>query len=772
MKKIFKRILIGVFILLVLLSSITYFYLKSTIGRTSGSLSISELKDKVIISRNKIGVPKIEAKNQDDMFFAIGYVHASDRLFQMDMIRRLATGRLSEIMGKRTLNIDKRYKNLMVEEAIENSLSEKLPEKIKKILINYCKGVNYFIKNETLPPEFKLLGYKPEEWKIKDVLSIFKNMENILAGSGYELGNYKITKALGTDIASKLISGTFGASIINEREYNSFFENDSLLSFASTENEQVENGVGSNNWVISGKKTSTGLPLLANDPHLSNVFPSYFYQFYATDGKIILSGNSIAGVPFVIIGRNKKIGWGFTNVGTDVIDYFILEVDEKSERYKLDDKWEKFTIIEKNIKIKGDKNYIHKIKMSKFGPVFEDNGLVFARHSIMSYKSTVLSAFYEMNFSESIIDFLGALKIFTSPAQNVVFADTLGTIGYYPTGSIPDRRKGNGSLPVKITKSTEVWNGFIDEKKKPYLINPNKGYIVTANNPVIDSGKLPVFGINWFPSFRADRIDELIKDKTNLTIEDMKEVQTDSYIKSAEYLISLIKDFNFKDKNINFILDKFKNWNYSADKGVEPILFYKFQNLLSKNIFEDDIMDKRNKNIISRSWLYRMMNYPNKNFSKEFLFLVDNKNTEINETFFDIVKKSLKETYIHYKENNKSDIIWKKQHSLYYRHPLGSVKILGSLLNRGPYFMEGGKDCILTASFSSSSFKISHLSSFRMIMDMSDFANSIMINSSGQNGNFMSMNYGDQIKLFTNLKYRKMEDFSGRLNILILNFSQ
>jgi len=772
MKKIFKKILTVTFVLLVLLITVIYFYLNGTVGRTSGEITISELKDRVLITRNEYGVPKIDAKNQDDMFFSIGYVHASDRLFQMDMIRRLATGRLSEVMGKRTLNIDKRYKDLMVEESIENSLNTKLSEKVERVLKNYCRGVNYFIQNETLPPEFKVLGYKPEKWEIKDILSIFKNMENILAGSGYELGNYKIIKALGKEVASKLIPGTFGTTIISDKEYSSFFQNDSMSSFSDTEKEQVENGVGSNNWVISGKKTATGLPILANDPHLSNVFPSYFYQLYATDGKIVLSGNTIAGVPLIVIGRNKNIGWGFTNTGTDVIDYFILDVDETKEKYKIDDRWEKFEIKEKRIKIKGEKDYIHNIKISKYGQVFEDSGTVFARHSIMLYKSTILNAFYEMNFSTTIIDFLSSLKLFSSPAQNVVFADTLGTIGYYPAGLIPKRRKGDGSIPVKVTKSDELWEGFIDEKKKPFLINPTKGYIVTANNPVIKSGSLPIFSINWFPSFRADRIDELIRKKTKITINDIKKIQTDSYIQSAEYLISIIKDFKFKDMEAEFVLNKFKKWNCLADGGVEPFLFYQFQKILAKNIFSDDIKIKKYKYLISRSWLYRMMNYPSKDFSEKFITIIDNKNTEKKESFYDIVKISLQDTYKVFKQKEESNRLWKRIHTLYYKHPLGSVKILGSFLNRGPYFMKGGKDCILTASFSGNKYKISHLSTFRMIIDLSDFNNSLLINSSGQNGNFMSRNYDDQIDLFVGLKYRKMESFKNNLRILKLNSSQ
>jgi len=767
-KKMPKRILIGVFVLVLLVFSVLYFYLRGTLGRTSGEIDVKGIKSNVIISRNEFGIPKIDAKNKEDMFFAIGYVHASDRLFQMDMIRRLATGRLSEVMGKRTLNIDKRYKDLMIEESIERSLKEGLPDKISNVINNYCRGVNYFIHNETLPPEFKILGYKPEDWKVKDVLCIFKNMENILASSGHELNNYRIIRNMSNYIISNLIYGTFGTTIINEEEYKSFNKSSSLSYFSDTEREQFDNGIGSNNWVISGKRTATGLPILANDPHLSVVFPSYFYQIYATDSDIVLSGNTIAGLPFIVIGRNKNIGWGFTNVGTDVIDYFILETDKEKTKYKLDGNWEQFKILKKNIKIKGEKDYIHEIKMSKLGPVFEEDGKTFARHSIMLYKSTVLNAFYNMNYSKTIIDFLTSLKQFSSPGQNVVFADTLGTIGYYPTGFIPKRRKGDGSVPVKVTKSEESWDDFIDESKKPFLINPIKGYIATANNMVIENTKLPVFSVSRFPSFRADRINELISKNDKISLDYVKKIQTDTYLKNAEYLISIIKKLKFDDKGANVVFNKLKNWDCRVNNGIEPYLFYKFQRIFTENLFKDEFKDKKYKWLISRSWFYRITNYPKKEYTDEFKSIIDDKTTAQKEKLYDIVKKSLIDTFNIYTKNGKNEQTWSNIHKIYYKHPLGSVAVLKTLLNRGPYFMAGGEDCVLAANFSGNSFTVSNMATFRMIIDFANFSNSVMINSSGQSGHFMSPNYDDQIRLYTNLKYRKMEDFKGKLKVLIL----
>ncbi len=761
MKKVLKWIAIILLPSVLIALIIIFAYLNSTLPRTEGTVQIHGIKNSIYISRNGYGIPRIIADNTDDMYFAIGYVHASDRLFQMDMVRRLATGRLSELMGKKTLHIDTYYKGLMTEDSIRKTMAEPLPEPIKKILSQYCRGVNSYIENEILPVEFKLLGYKPEKWTPFDIYTVFKNMENILAGSGNELNNLKLTRALGPEIASRLIRGTFGTTIIREDEMGKDLSNAALRQFADLELAQLSSGIGSNNWVISGKKTQKGLPILANDPHLSNVFPSYFYQIYASDGKRIFSGNTIAGVPFIIIGRNESLGWGFTNTGTDVIDYFRLKVNEKGNQYHFDGNWLDFKTVVKSIQVKGQADHKHRIRMTHLGPVYQDGKSQFVRHSIMEYPSTSLKAFYLMNISSSVSEFMDAMRHFSSPAQNVVFADQLGTIGYYPAGWIPKRRKGDGSLPVILTGESDLWDGFIDENRKPFLINPAKGFIVTANNAVIDAGSLPIFSINWYPSFRADRITELIQAKGRLSVADNQAIQSDTYLKSAGFLLGFLKDMRCKNPDAQSLLKRFREWNKCADGGIEPFLFYEFQRRLVSAIFDDELKKNGSNMTPSRSWLYKLLDYPGQSKSPLLSRLADDVRTEAPESFEMAVQKALLEVHRSYLSNEKeiNRIQWEHLHTLHYKHPLGSVKFLAPLLNRGPHFMKGGKDCVLSASFRSKNYRITWLSAFRMIIDFSDFSNSMMINSSGQSEHFMSPHYDDQIELYTQLKYRKMEDF-------------
>lgn len=761
--KIIKKLVLGIFLLIILIALTLFIYLNGTKPVISGKFIIpsGETKDEVVIERDKWGVPMIEAENIQDMFWAMGFVHASDRLFQMDLIRRSATGRLSEVFGRRALEVDKVQKDLMIEEGIERSIKVIGPE-LKTILESYSRGVNYYMSKFSLPPEFKLLGYSPEAWETKDILAIFKRMEIILAGSGSELYNSKVVSALGKMKAEELLTGTHGSTIINTEEYNNFMDNLTLATAYEREMENLEKFVGSNNWVISGSKTKSGKPILCNDPHLSNVFPSYFYQLKMRSGDVELSGNSIAGAPFIIIGQNSKVSWGFTNVGTDVIDYFILKTDPGDEyNYYLDGVKTEYEVIEKKIKIKGERDYLHNVKVSKFGPVMRSGEVYMARHSVNEYPSTVVEALYGMNFAENSKDFLKALRIWSSPAQNAVFADSDGNIGYYPTGLIPIRAKGNGSLPLSGESINNLWKGFYDEEKKPYFENPEKGFIVTANNRVIPETGIPLFAKNWYPSFRADRISEMLKTGGKLSVEDNMAFQTDTFMKSGEFILNIIRNHNPLSPGAVFVLDELKKWDLRADSGIGPLLFYRFEKILSDEMFRDEFEDEESHSLISRSWIYRLLNYPDGEFDTTILNdWADNKKTESKEEFKDMIERSLTLTYEDYlTRKKKGDQNWTNIHTLAYKHPLGSVFPLKYFINRGPYGIKGGKDCVMVATFRNrKDFNIVHLSTFRMIIDMSDYSNSRMINSSGQSGHFMSRFYDDQIESYTKGEYRFFEN--------------
>lgn len=770
-KKFFKIALYTLLIIIVIAVVVLFFYLNSTKPVVDGVFIVDpgELSGDLMIERNGWGIPSIKGKSLKDLFWGIGYAHASDRLFQMDMIRRLSTGRLSEVIGERTLDTDRYYKELLIEESIERSIHNLDPE-TEEALKSYCRGVNYYISHENLPPEFGILGYKPDKWEIKDCLSVMKRMETILASSGSELTNFKIASILGREKTENLISGNNPSTIIDPEELKNFYRNDFLRTAFRDEINNRYNSIGSNNWVISGSKTESGKPILANDPHLPNVFPANFYQIYAKANSVELSGNTIPGIPFIIIGRNKNISWGLTNVGTDVIDYFILKINpENHEQYLFNGKWENFTLIKKIIKIKGGKSVSHLIKMSRFGPVLEEGELTLARHSLGLYPSNSMRSIFGMNRSENISSFLTSIKEFTIPAQNVVFADNRGNIGYFPSGKIPVRSKGNGLFPVTGEGTEDMWKGFYSEDKKPYLLNPEKGFIVTANNRVLPNGEIPLYSEKWFPAFRAERITKLINSAKKMTVGDNVKIQLDKYLPGAEFLIKVIRKMKVHSDGAKYVFKHLTNWDFKADRGIEPNLFYRFEYYLARNLFLDEFRDEKDRSLISRYWIYKILNYPRGDFDKKALNeWADVKNTPVKETFEQIVERSLLRTYYEFSaRGGEKKISWEKIHTILYKHPLGSIFPLNSLFNRGPYPISGGNDCIMITSFRNrSDFNTVHLSGFRMIVDMNNFSNSLMINSSGQSGHFMSRFYDDQTKLFINEKYRQMED-GGKSKMVI-----
>lgn len=765
--RILKKALILLALIFVVFSFLLFVWLRSTLPKTHGILKSDKILSKVEIERNRWGVPFIRAEKLEDMFFAIGFVHAQDRLYQMELSRRMAQGRLSEIFGKTTLDSDIAQKTALVEESLERTM-DKINPRIKKFIEHYSAGINYFIDTQTLPIEFKVLNYRPEKWSVKDSLSILKIMENILCGSGSELYNYILINAIGFERARKLIHGNYGTSIIKKDEYESL--NGEILDDKFIP--KKEEGIGSNSWVVSGRITDTGFPYLANDPHLGLMFPSYFYQIYAEIPDLELCGNTLPGAPFIVIGRNKNIGWGFTNVESDVIDYYILKVNlENENKYFWNGEWKDFKISKKVVKVKGGEEKQVEVKLTEFGRVWKFKDLYLLIQSVTDHPSKTIESIFEMNLSKNFEEFLSALKKFSAPAQNVVFADRDGDIGYFPAGLIPVRSKGDGSLPVPAQSDSDLWKGFWDEDKKPYLLNPERGFIVTANNPVLPEGEIPIFSMGWVSTFRAERIEDLIKGKSKLSLEDMKDIQTDTFHKGAEFLINKIRNMNFKSEKSNFVIENFKNWDFKLDKGFSPYLFYNFEYFLARNIFEDNFKDENESSLISTNWTYKIMNYPNGNEDQDFFYWIDDLRTDKKERFEEIIEKSLENTFDKFKEEYKgrNKIDWEEIHLIYYKHPFGSIPILKYFFNRGPFFMRGGRGCVQTASFiRGKDFKVTTSSAFRMIIDFSDFSKSIIINSSGESGNPLSRNYDDQIKLYLSGEYRKMEEKTEGKKILII----
>jgi len=764
--KILRLALLATVIIVLFLGMIVYFFLKSTLPETSGMLRAEGIRAPIRIARDRWGVPIIQAGDMNDLAFAVGFVHAQDRLFQMDLSRRLALGRLSEVFGRRSLDVDIRQRESLGAEAIRKT-QEQLSPTLLAFLEHYCRGVNCFIETQNLPPEFHLLGYAPEPWQVRDTIGIQKNMEQMLTYDGDELRNAQALKVLGQKRAQELLGPTDPLSVIGSDEIADAFSRprgprvNGLPFYGS-----VESSAGSNNWVVAGGRTLSGKPLLASDPHLSHRFPGLFYQIRARAGDREWVGNTLPGAPLLIIGRNGEIGWGLTFLYTDVTDYFILKTNPQDpNQYWLDGRWQNFQLRSQQIKIRGGGEEPVRIKVSVFGPVFKAaDGRTLAVHSIFTYPTTSLTAFFHLNQARTVSEALAALRLFSCPSHHVVFASRSGEIGYYPAGWIPRRASGDGSQPQRGTSFSQRWQGFLPEQKKPFLLNPKKGYIVTANNPPLPLAASGLFTPYNYFMFRAERIDELLRAKAKVGVEDMKLIQGDTYHKGAEFLIARLKGLTFHSADARFVAQILSQWNDYIDEGPAPALFYWFEHFLTRNIFADDLPAPAFDSDISDSWTYKILGYPGvrKLDDPELESWLDDRHTPEPETFTDVAEKSLLEAYSRFRQQTKKSADpgrWENLHQVAFDHPLGSLFILKPFLNRGPFSMPGGADTVMTASFDiETGFRVNFLSAFRMILDFSDFGRSQIVYPAGQSGHFMSPNYDDQIALYTNHRYRNMEE--------------
>jgi penicillin G amidase len=513
----------------------------STQVQTSGSLELAGLSGPVTITRDSFGIPHIKASTDEDAVQALGFVHAQDRLWQMDFQRRVGAGRLSEVLGKGALEKDKFLRTWGFYRAAQQNYAG-LSDRSKRLLLAYAKGVNAFIEKGNLPLEFTILRYRPEPWKPEDSLVWQKMMAFDLSDNWQgEKDQAALVAKLGQEKAARMHSPypKLGRTILSSAD---LAQSDLLKDQESTKKSQVKvnpqnlerlnqlsrvvaslnlepfDGKGSNNWVVSGRFTQSGKPLLADDPHLSMSAPSLWY-LASLEGKTLkVVGTTIPGLPAMVIGRNAQVAWGVTNAGPDTQDLFV-----EDKNVVLESRVE-------TIKIKGEPDLALTVKTSKHGPIISsENGQNLAlRWTALEPNDTTMDAFLDINFAQNWQEFTSALERYVVPSQNFVYADTSGNIGYYAPGKIPIRNGWDGTLPAS---GSQNWVGYIPFNELPHVYNPPEGLIVTANNRITPDGYLHTWGSDglFAKPFRADRISELLEagKAKKLSLEDMVRIQND-----------------------------------------------------------------------------------------------------------------------------------------------------------------------------------------------------------------------------------------------------
>lgn len=578
-----------------------------------GSLQLAGLQDEVTIEYDELGIPHIFANNDHDLYLAQGYVTAKDRLWQMEFQTHYAAGRLTEIVGEKALESDKYNRRMGAVYGAEKSLAGMMEDPQSKIALEaYSEGVNAYIdqlKVRTLPVEYKLLGYQPERWTpIKSALFL-KNMSFVLASGTDDLRMTNILRKYGREVAEELFPNyPFEESPIiptgTPQDFTPLPLPKAPADFVGTgsmkANTERDKGIGSNNWAVSGSKSASGLPLLANDPHLTLSLPSIWYQMQLVGPNVNVYGATMPGTPNVISGFNKDIAWGVTNVGADIVDWYEVKFkDAKMNEYWHDGQWKKITKRPERYIMKNGDVVLDTVLFTHHGPiVYLDNEKPFKKNIptghalrwIAHDKSQELTTFYQLNRAKNYDDYVKALSFYAAPAQNFVFASNQNDIALWVNGKFPLKAKLQGKYILDGTDKMADWQGFIPHAHNPHVKNPTRGFVSSANQSSTDPS-YPYY-INWefAPSQRGRRINQRLESMSKITVDSLRALQNDNYnLKAAgilDKLISLVKVPTAKQAKAIKVL---QTWNKQNDVAeIAPTIFETWSNLLYESIWQDE----------------------------------------------------------------------------------------------------------------------------------------------------------------------------------------
>jgi penicillin amidase len=499
--------------------------------RTSGTLRLPGLSAPVEVIRDRWGIPHIYAAGTADLFMAQGYVHAQDRLWQMELHRRLGQGQLAEIFGPRALPADRFLRTLGFGRTARREAAL-LDGSVREAIEAYTRGVNVFLDQRglRLPLEFMVLRLRPRPWEVADALVFGKVMAlNLCENWTTELLRARIIAAVGAGRATLLESGypqNLPLAIPALQPYGSRIGEEALEGAQATQvfAGAAEAGQGSNAWAVAGSRSATGRPLLANDPHLAIQMPSLWYENHLDGGDIHVTGASIPGSPGVVIGHNERIAWGATNGMTDVQDLYIERFDPADPtRYEFRGAWERAEVVREEIVVRGQSEpVVEEVRVTRHGPVVDTapagapggDGAVegpLALRWIALQPGQLNRALLALNRAHDWQSFRAALADWTAPAQNFVYADVDGHIGYALGGAIPVRAQGDGRLPVPGWSGDYEWTGVIPHAELPHVLDPAEGFVVTANNRIVDDSYPYALPGEWLPGYRAARIRALIE---------------------------------------------------------------------------------------------------------------------------------------------------------------------------------------------------------------------------------------------------------------------
>ena len=773
------RILFKSVLVVAVLLGLSLLLIKQLLKPTyNGELEFAGIVNEVRVYYDQYGIPHIYADTEEEAIKALGYVHAQDRLWQMELLRRVARGGLSEVFGKQLLNTDKFFLSLGIDEASVETVSQlDTSSPSYRLAQAYLDGVNYFIEEGPTPIEFYLTGLDKSPFTMTDI-------HNSIGYMAFSFAQGHKTDPLLSDIGNLLgpeyledLEVDVNPStewIRNYRSGNQPTDNDDLVAavHSALEPLPIPQFIGSNSWVLSGNKTKNGDVILANDPHIGFAQPSVWYEAHLITPEYEKYGFHLAGIPFPLLGHNRNLAYGMTMFENDDTDFYYEEMHPTDkDKYSTVDGFKSFEVVERTIKVKDTADVSFQYKKTVHGPVLngiadqiQDSIPISLTWIYTKLENRLLESLYQLSHGNNIDEFREALPLLHAPGLNVMYGDAEGNIAWWATAQLyqlPD------SLHRKFVLNGSQGNGeplrYLEFDENPQAINPPWGYVYSANNQP-DSIAGMLYPGYYLSENRAKRIVQLLDEPKKWDKEEVGFMVTDVVSTvNLEIVQDLFKEIDDQASNEEeaALLDELLSWNgnYPLDSR-EATLYHRWIYHILKNTFEDELGDERFSHFLKTHFHKRLIAPV---ISKPASVWWDNvKTTDLKESKGEIIRRSLKDAFKSLYNDLGPDLNtwkWGRVHILEHRHPIGEVDLFRSFFNVGPYPMEGTREVINNMAFtydSGSSFNVTSGPSTRRVIDFSDIENGLSILPTGQSGNPFSRHYKDQAAMYNKGEYRKM----------------
>ncbi len=833
--KLLRNIFLGLLVLIILLvglGAVVYnSWTRGPLPQHSGTITVAGLQDTVEILRDEWGVPHIYASNPYDLFFAQGYTQAQDRWWQMEFSRHTGRGSIQELTGQSNavMGTDIFIRKAGWQRAAEKDLETINPE-IVAYLQAFSDGVNAYITSRpasALAFEYNILALPVsgvtipiEPWTPVDTLVWTKVMSWDLSGnSGEEIQLAEMCAELDAQLLNSYLPAyPFGekTTIIQPEDIGLDTASPTPSEIplcAEAETADIDpldpataalslrdSGIGSNSWVVNGEKSETGMPLLANDPHLGIGMPSIWYEIglhcrpISEECPFDVVGFTFAPSPAVIIGHNANIAWGFTNVGWDTQDYYLIKVNPDNElQYEWNGEWRDMTLHEEIIRFgDSDETLILPVRETHLGPIMNDNfvqedGTLSGfnndnpralRWTALQERSTLIEAVFKLNAAANWEDFRDAARLWDTPAQNMIYADIEGNIGYQTPSNVPIRAAGHsGLLPVDGSTDRYDWHGYVPFDNLPSVYNPERGFIATANQALVPFGYYEtlkealadqfgedshyIFSYYWDYGYRGQRIVDLLLATDKHNFDSFRAIHGDNYIGVAPEILPYFESLDMGSEERNSARDWLLEWDYQMHMdSPQAALFANVWARLMLILYEDQLGDLdtpsgNSTNMWATALLVQTPEHP----------WWDDANTDETESRDDILTRAFIEGYdatVARLGNNRDQWKWGDLHTAtFISNPLGlsGISLIEDIVNRGPVPTSGGSSIVNATGWGNiveGDFSLRSVPSMRMVVDLNDLSKSMTIHTTGQSGHPFSEHYNDMVDLWRNIEYKPM----------------